>query len=61
MAKCVSILPVVCGHVILGIRDADIGFSGINYDIQHSVVYLAHMPLFFFLSGLFSIRWVKKM
>ena len=60
LAKGVGILLVVYGHVILGIHDADIGFSGINYDIQHSVIYTVHMPLFFFLSGLFAIRWVKR-
>lgn len=60
LAKGIGIILVVYGHVILGIHDAKLGLSGIGYTIQHSVIYTMHMPLFFFLSGIFAVKWVKR-
>lgn len=59
-AKALGITLVVYGHVILGIHDANIWENTINYQFQHSVVYTMHMPLFFFLSGLFAKKWVIR-
>lgn len=59
-SKGIGILLVVYGHVILGLHDSNVGFQSLNYDLQHLFVYTTHMPLFFFLSGLFAANWVKR-
>lgn len=58
--KGLGILLVVYGHVILGVHDAKIGFTGIDYHLQSSFIYTLHMPLFFFLSGLFAEKWAQR-
>ncbi|MFC4760737.1 acyltransferase family protein [Fructobacillus durionis] len=60
VAKAVGILLVVYGHVLLGAHDAGLWSDTLNYRIQHSVIYTTHMPLFFFLSGIFAIKWVQR-
>ncbi|MCH1661601.1 acyltransferase [Enterococcus faecium] len=60
ISKGIGIILVVYGHVILGVHDANIGFDGLNYGLQHSFIYTMHMPLFYFLSGIFAGKWVKR-
>ncbi|MDF7636967.1 acyltransferase [Leuconostocaceae bacterium ESL0958] len=60
VAKAIGIVLVVYGHVILGLHDSGIWAPSQNYDWQHSIIYSTHMPLFFFLSGIFAIRWVER-
>ncbi|MCO0831687.1 acyltransferase [Fructobacillus sp. W13] len=60
VAKAVGILLVVYGHVLLGAHDAGLWSDTLNYRIQHSVIYTTHMPLFFFLSGIFAVKWGKR-
>ncbi|WP_412988375.1 acyltransferase family protein [Pediococcus siamensis] len=60
LAKGIGIILVVYGHVILGVHDAGLSLNGLNYNLQHSFIYTFHMPLFFFLSGLFAKRWVGR-
>lgn len=59
-AKAIGIILVVYGHVILGLHDSSINYQGLGYDLQHRVIYSLHMPLFFFLSGLFAKKWVRR-
>ena len=59
-AKAVGIILVVYGHVARGVFNAGIPFSEPVFRIVDSVVYTFHMPLFFFLSGLFLIRSLEK-
>lgn len=60
LLKGIGIILVVYGHVILGVHDAGIGFKSDIYFMQHSVIYTMHMPLFFFLSGLFASKWAQR-
>lgn len=59
-AKGIGILLVVYGHVILGLHDSKVGMQGLNYELQHLFIYSTHMPLFFFLSGLFASSWAER-
>jgi fucose 4-O-acetylase-like acetyltransferase len=52
-AKGIGIVLVVYGHVTRGIFKAGIGFQDPVFKAIDSVIYSFHMPLFFFLSGLF--------
>ncbi|EFE94128.1 acyltransferase family protein [Serratia odorifera] len=52
-AKGIGIILVVFGHVNRGLYSAGIQFSDASYQLLDSVIYSFHMPLFFFLSGLF--------
>ncbi|MDY7538939.1 acyltransferase [Undibacterium sp. 5I1] len=52
-AKAIGILLVVYGHVARGVWNAGIPFDQATYSLIDSVIYSFHMPLFFFLSGLF--------
>ncbi|WP_338347947.1 acyltransferase [Fructobacillus tropaeoli] len=60
VAKAIGILLVVYGHVILGVHDAGVWGNTFSYRLQHSVIYATHMPLFFFLSGIFAVKWVQR-
>ncbi len=59
-AKAIGILLVVYGHVIHGIYKANITLPKKFYELSYSVVYSFHMPLFFFLSGMFFYRSLLK-
>lgn len=59
-AKAVGIILVVYGHVMRGIYNADIEIPKEFYDLTNSIVYSFHMPLFFFLSGVFFYRSFLK-
>jgi fucose 4-O-acetylase-like acetyltransferase len=52
-AKAIGIILVVYGHITRGLYNGGIEFSDNYYHLFDSVVYSFHMPLFFFLSGLF--------
>ncbi|MCB4811371.1 acyltransferase [Methylovorus menthalis] len=58
-AKAIGIILVVYGHVARGVCQS---FSSMNTSFQlvDSVIYSFHMPLFFFLSGIFFVASTKK-
>ncbi len=59
-AKAIGIILVVYGHVARGLYHAGIGIPTHLYSIVDTVIYSFHMPLFFFLSGLFFYSSLKK-
>lgn len=58
-ARGFGILLVVAGHVLRGLNNANL-FSGSAFTNIDYVLYTFHMPLFFFLSGIFFLRSLKK-
>ncbi len=52
-AKAIGIILVVYGHVSRGLNNAGIELPTELFRLVDSIVYSFHMPLFFFLSGLF--------
>lgn len=60
LAKGIGILLVVYGHIARGIYSAGIEFSERWFKLVDSIIYTFHMPLFFFLSGLFFHGSLKK-
>lgn len=59
-AKAIGIILVVYGHVARGLYNAGIDMPIYYYQIIDSVIYSFHMPLFFFLSGLFFYNSFSK-
>ncbi len=59
-ARAIGIILVVYGHVAAGIYNAGIKVPYNLYVLANSVVYSFHMPLFFFLSGLFFYKSISK-
>lgn len=59
-AKAIGIILVVYGHVTRGIYNAGININETIYNLADSIVYTFHMPLFFFLSGLFFYNSFQK-
>jgi fucose 4-O-acetylase-like acetyltransferase len=60
-AKAIGIILVVYGHVARGLFNAGIDLPFSMYMLVDSIVYSFHMPLFFFLSGLFfSYSFTKR-
>ncbi|HDZ1501741.1 TPA: acyltransferase, partial [Klebsiella pneumoniae] len=59
-AKGIGILLVVFGHVNRGLQAAGIIMPSKLYHLVDSIIYSFHMPLFFFLSGLFFIKSIEK-
>jgi fucose 4-O-acetylase-like acetyltransferase len=60
-AKGIGILLVIYGHVSDGLFRAGLPFSRDAFQIPYDVIYTFHMPLFFFLSGLFFPQsWQKR-
>jgi len=60
-AKAIGIILVVYGHVARGLYNGGIDFPEPLFLLLDSIVYSFHMPLFFFLSGLFFYKsFVKK-
>ncbi|WP_309262425.1 acyltransferase family protein [Lysobacter arvi] len=53
IAKGIGIMLVVYGHVARGVMSAKLGSESEVLRIADDVIYSFHMPLFFFLSGLF--------
>lgn len=60
VAKGIGIFLVVYGHVIIGIHNSGMNLKGPIFEIQESVIYSFHMPLFFFLSGMFVKKWASR-
>eukprot|EP00825_Cyclidium_porcatum_P040952 TRINITY_DN5288_c0_g1_i9.p2 TRINITY_DN5288_c0_g1~~TRINITY_DN5288_c0_g1_i9.p2 ORF type:complete len:143 (+),score=1.82 TRINITY_DN5288_c0_g1_i9:638-1066(+) len=59
-AKGIGIILVVYGHVARGVHSAGLPLDEYWFRQVNSVIYSFHMPLFFFLSGLFfpaSVAW----
>lgn len=52
-AKALGIILVVYGHVARGVFNASLPMDESRYVLVDSIIYSFHMPLFFFLSGLF--------
>jgi fucose 4-O-acetylase-like acetyltransferase len=59
-AKAFGIILVVYGHVARGIANAGIKGDESTYYLIDSIIYSFHMPLFFFLSGLFFVSSLKR-
>ncbi|MBB1477107.1 acyltransferase family protein [Shewanella sp. SG41-3] len=59
-AKGIGIILVVYGHVMRGLYSAGFEFYGRFYELSDSIVYSFHMPLFFFLSGLFFYQTLSN-
>ncbi|BCL73202.1 acyltransferase/acetyltransferase [Vibrio nigripulchritudo] len=59
-AKGIGIILVVYGHVARGLQNAGIEMSPTHFSLIDSVIYSFHMPLFFFLSGLFFYQSFEK-
>lgn len=60
-AKAIGIIMVVYGHVARGVYNSGIEFSEYFFTLTDNIIYSFHMPLFFFLSGLFFYQsFVKK-
>lgn len=59
-AKAIGIILVVYGHVARGVFNAGLPMDEDNYLLVDSIIYSFHMPLFFFLSGLFFYDSLMK-
>jgi fucose 4-O-acetylase-like acetyltransferase len=59
-AKAIGILLVVYGHVARGVYNAGIAMDTALYERVDSIIYSFHMPLFFFLSGLFFFHSLNR-
>ena len=58
-AKAIGIILVVYGHVARGVFNAGLPMDEGEFVLVDSIIYSFHMPLFFFLSGLF-FRFAAK-
>jgi len=59
-AKGIGIFLVVVGHVIRGLEPSGVIPDGPAYRFVDSWIYSFHMPLFFFISGLFIDRQARR-
>ncbi|KAA6183157.1 acyltransferase [Thiohalocapsa marina] len=59
-AKAIGIVLVVYGHVARGVFNAGIPLDEPLYRLVDSIVYSFHMPLFFFLSGIFFFHSLRR-
>jgi len=59
-AKANGIMLVVYGHMARGLDKANIALPEAFYRLADSIIYSFHMPLFFFLSGLFFYASFNK-
>lgn len=59
-AKAIGIILVVYGHVARGVFNAGLPMEEDSYLLVDSIIYSFHMPLFFFLSGLFFYDSLMK-
>lgn len=60
IAKGLGILLVIYGHALGGIMNSNDQLSTAVLFKPYSIIYGFHMPLFFFLSGIFATHWVKR-
>ncbi len=59
-AKAIGIILVVYGHVARGVFNAGLPMDEGEFVLVDSIIYSFHMPLFFFLSGLFFFDSLQK-
>ncbi|EWC40324.1 acyltransferase family protein [Stutzerimonas stutzeri] len=59
-AKAIGIILVVYGHVARGVFNAGLPIDEQKFVLVDSIIYSFHMPLFFFLSGLFFFDSLQK-
>lgn len=59
-AKGIGIILVVYGHVARGVFNAGMIDNPSFFKLVDSVIYSFHMPLFFFISGLFFVSSIKN-
>ena len=59
-AKAIGIILVVYGHVARGVFNAGLPMEEDRFLLVDSIIYSFHMPLFFFLSGLFFYDSLMK-
>ncbi len=59
-AKAIGIVLVVYGHVARGVFNAGIPMDVALYERVDSIIYSFHMPLFFFLSGIFFFHSLHR-
>ncbi len=59
-AKGLGIILVVYGHVMRGLISSSVELSRSTFLISDKIIYSFHMPLFFFLSGLFVEKSLQK-
>jgi fucose 4-O-acetylase-like acetyltransferase len=59
-SKAIGIILVVYGHVARGISNAGLPIDQGLFELLDSVIYSFHMPLFFFLSGIFLMSSMAK-
>ncbi len=59
-SKGLGIILVVYGHVMRGLISSDVDLSRSAFLISDKIIYSFHMPLFFFLSGLFVEKSLQK-
>ncbi len=59
-AKAIGIVLVIYGHVARGVFNAGIPMDVPLYQLVDSIIYSFHMPLFFFLSGLFFFHSLRR-
>jgi fucose 4-O-acetylase-like acetyltransferase len=55
-AKAIGIILVVYGHIARGLYNANVPMNEDIYKLLDTFIYSFHMPLFFFLSGLYFIK-----
>jgi fucose 4-O-acetylase-like acetyltransferase len=60
VAKALGIIFVVYGHVARGLINADVIQNTDFFQVVDSVIYTFHMPLFFFLSGVFLLQGLES-
>jgi fucose 4-O-acetylase-like acetyltransferase len=59
-AKAIGIILVVIGHVMRGLVSAGLPVDRYWFSLVDSIIYSFHMPLFFFISGLFFSDSLNK-
>jgi len=59
-AKGIGIILVVYGHVARGVFNAGMIQNTELFKLVDSVIYSFHMPLFFFISGLFFVSSIRR-
>lgn len=60
ICKGIGIILVVYGHVQRGLFNAGFEMNEHQYKLIDSIIYTFHMPLFFFISGLFFYNSLQK-
>lgn len=60
LARGIGILLVVYGHISRGLYNANMLGGWTAYELLDSIIYCFHMPLFFFLSGLYFYPALNK-